>query len=92
MDINTNKIYSELRKTKQELLQRINGNKCSPLVKPYILGELKDIEDALDKLETGTFGTCEISGELLPPDLLEIVPTLKSIDDCKTIGYFFRKA
>ncbi len=92
MDININKIYSELRKTKQELLQRLNDDDSSPLVKPFILCELKDIEKALEKLEAGTFGTCEISGELLPQDLLAMVPTLKSLDDCKTIEYFFRKA
>ena len=32
------------------------------LVKPYIEGELKDIEAALQKLEKGTFGICEVSG------------------------------
>jgi hypothetical protein len=92
LDININKIYSELRKTKQELLQRLDDNNSSPLVKPYILCELKDIENAIEKLETGTFGTCEISGELLPQDLLAMIPTLKSLDDCKTISYFFRRA
>lgn len=92
MDINKNKIYSELRKTKQELIQQLNNNDGSPLVKPFILSELKDIENAIDKLETGTFGTCEVSGELLPHDLLAIIPTLKSLDDCKTISYFFRNA
>ena len=50
------------------------------LLKPYIEGELKDIETALQKLEKGTFGTCEISGELIPEDLLTMVPTFKSIE------------
>ncbi|MBB6443765.1 hypothetical protein [Bacillus benzoevorans] len=91
MDMNTNEIYSELRKTKQELLQRLEDHNGSPLVKPYILGELKDIESALNKLEKGTFGTCEISGEILPQDLLALIPILKSVEDCQTIRYFFRK-
>lgn len=90
MEINTNKIYSELRQTKHELLERLEN--CSALVKPYIISELKDIDNALKKLETGSFGTCEISGELLPQDLLAMVPTLKSIDDCKMISYFIRKS
>ena len=61
------------------------------LVKPYIEGELDDIETALKKLESGTYGTCEISGELIPEHLLSMVPTLKSIEDCKMMSYFFRK-
>jgi RNA polymerase-binding transcription factor DksA len=91
MDQNIYEIYSELRKTKEELIQRLENKKCSPLVKPYIEGELKDIETALQKLEAGTFGTCEISGELIPEELLTVIPTLKSIDDCKTVSYFIRK-
>lgn len=92
MDQNTYEIYSELRKTKKELVHRLQNEKCSPLVKPYIEGELKDIEVALQKLETGTFGTCEISGELIPEDLLTVIPTLRSMDDCKTVSYFIRQA
>jgi hypothetical protein len=92
MNMNTNEIYSELRNTKQELLQRLEEHNCSPLVKPYIVGELEDIDKALDKLEAGTFGTCEISGELLPQDLLAMIPTLRSVKDCQTFRYFFRKA
>ena len=91
MDRNINEIYSELRKTKQELIQRLENENCSLLVKPYIEGELDDIETALKKLESGTFGTCEISGEIMPEHLLSMVPTLKSIEDCKMMSYFFRK-
>jgi hypothetical protein len=91
MDPNINEIYSELRKTKKELNQRLQNEKCSPLVKPFIEGELQDIELALKKMKNGTFGTCELSGELMPKDLLLMVPTLKSINDCKMMSYFFRK-
>ena len=92
MDQQQNEIYSELRKTKHELIEKLEEGKCSPNIKPYIEGELKDIESALKKLEKGTFGTCEVSGELIPEDLLTIVPTLKSIDDCKTLQYLIRKS
>ncbi|WP_394232591.1 TraR/DksA family transcriptional regulator [Niallia oryzisoli] len=87
MDPNTNEIYSDLRKTKDELLQRMNSSSCSSLVKPYIEEDLKDVETAMKKIEKGTFGTCEISGELMPMELLKIIPTLKSMDDCKTVSY-----
>jgi hypothetical protein len=93
MDQQLNEIYSELRKTKQELIKNLEGGgRSSSIIKSYIEGELKDIEAALQKLEKGTFGTCEVSGELIPEDLLTIVPTLKSIDDCKTLQYFIRKS
>ena len=93
MDQQLNEIYSELRKTKQELIKNLEGGgRSSSIIKSYIEGELKDIEAALQKLEKGTFGTCEVSGELIPEDLLTIVPTLKSIDDCKTLQYLIRKS
>lgn len=91
MDPTINEIYSELRKTKEELIQRLENENCSQLVRPYIESELDDIETALEKLEFGTYGRCEISGEIMPEHLLSIVPTLKSIDDCKMMSYFFRK-
>ncbi|WP_071395407.1 TraR/DksA family transcriptional regulator [Bacillus tuaregi] len=91
MDLTTNHIYSDLRKTKEELVQRLDKECCSPLAKPYIEAELKDIETALKKIETGTFGTCEVSGELMPLELLQIIPTLKSIEDCKTVNYVISK-
>jgi RNA polymerase-binding transcription factor DksA len=90
MDRNINEIYSELRKTKEELIQRLENENCSLLARPYIEGELDDIETALKKLESGTYGTCEISGEIMPERLLSMVPTLKSIEDCKMMSYFFR--
>lgn len=87
MSMHQNEIYSELRKTREELLLKLQSTNCSPLAKPFIEEELRDIETTLNKLEKGTFGTCEISGEIIPDHLLSIVPTLKSLDDCKTIDY-----
>lgn len=92
MDPQQIEIYSELRQTKQELLDKLQEGNGSPLIKPLIEAELTDIDAALQKLETGTYGTCEISGDLIPNDLLAIVPTLKSIEDCKTIHYVIHKS
>jgi RNA polymerase-binding transcription factor DksA len=36
--------------------------------------ELGQIERALERLETGTFGTCEICGEKIDAERLRVVP------------------
>ena len=92
MDLNANPLYSELRSTKKELMEKLESGNCSSLVKPFIEEELKDVEKALQKFETGTFGTCEMSGELLPEKILSIVPTLTSLEDCKTLQFFIGRS
>lgn len=82
------KLYRELRKTRTELMFQLSKKDSSPLVRPYIEEELRDINIAIDKMENGTFGRCEISGELLPYELLEMIPTLKTKSDCKLIDHF----
>lgn len=37
--------------------------------------ELEAIEDALKAIEEGTYGTCNVCGEKIPKERLEIVPT-----------------
>jgi RNA polymerase-binding transcription factor DksA len=92
MDLNANTIYSELRSTKKELMEKLESENYSLLAKPFIEEELKDVEKALRKFEAGTFGTCEMSGELLPEKILLIVPTLTSLDDCKTLEFFIGRS
>ncbi|MBN6887085.1 RNA polymerase-binding transcription factor DksA [Cytobacillus horneckiae] len=86
------KLISELRNTRHELLERLMDQKDHPFMNEVIMAELYDIEETIKKIENGGFGTCEISGEFLPEDLLEMVPTLKSMDDCLAIKSFYRKA
>lgn len=91
MDDNTEKLYSELRITRKELmasLERVGGN---PLIRDLIEEELKDVNDTLMKIRSEDFGVCEISGELLPNELLRTVPTLKSKDDVTIINSFYFK-
>jgi hypothetical protein len=85
------KLYLELRKSRTELMMQLSNSKGSPLVKPFIEEELRDINSAIEKLENGTYGKCEISGELLPYDLLEMVPTLKTVDDCGKLERYLCK-
>ncbi len=39
--------------------------------------QLDDVERALVKMDDGTYGTCEISGEPIPLSRLEAVPTAR---------------
>lgn len=92
MDANINDLYSELRNTRQELLERLMNGESNPLIKPILLEELSDVEKTIEKLEQGKFGMCELSGELLPNELLKEIPTLQSLEDYSRLGKFFRKA
>lgn len=38
----------------------------------------KDVEDAIEKLEEGTFGMCEAGGEPIPADRLEANPAART--------------
>lgn len=40
-------------------------------------GRLEDIARALDKLDDGTYGTCEVCGEAIPDERLEAVPAAR---------------
>lgn len=92
MDAKAEGLYTELRNTRQEILERLMEGNSSALIKPILLEELHDIEQTLSKIETGSFGKCEISGELLPSDLLHMIPTLKTMEDCSRLGKFYRKS
>jgi len=43
---------------------------------------LSDVEDALAKLDNGTFGTCESCGQPISPDRLEAKPAAKLCMEC----------
>ncbi len=40
--------------------------------------EYRDLKRALNKLDTGTFGTCEISGEVIEAERLQAKPTART--------------
>lgn len=85
-------LIEELRNTRQELLERLMQSNLHPFINEMILDELFDVEKAIEKYENGQFGTCEISGEFLPEDLLTLIPTLQTMDDCQSLKRFYRKA
>lgn len=45
-------------------------------------GELADVEHALQRLDQGTYGTCEACGKVIPDDRLEALPATRfCLDD-----------
>jgi hypothetical protein len=92
MDAKVEKLYSELRNTRQELLEKLMDESSSKLIRPFILEELFDVENTIDRIEKGVYGRCEVSGEILPDEILAEVPTIKSLADCNTLENYYRKS
>lgn len=46
--------------------------------------ELESVEEALDQLDSGTYGTCRSCGKEIPPERLEFRPNSVYCVDCKT--------
>ncbi|RSD28093.1 hypothetical protein [Mesobacillus subterraneus] len=91
MEGNLDYIYNELRETRTELLAYLNHGQKDERILQYILDELRDIETALNKMENGEYGKCEISGEYLPYELLQTIPTAKSVTELHQVEHFLRK-
>jgi DnaK suppressor protein len=45
--------------------------------------QLAEIERALEKLNDGTYGTCDSCGKPIPPDRLKAIPQTNLCLDCK---------
>jgi RNA polymerase-binding transcription factor DksA len=85
------KLYEELRDFERELDGKLKDNLVHQKIKKYVEAELKDIQSTLHKLECGEFGKCEMSGELIPYDLLYAVPTAKSLKDFNDMKSYLKK-
>lgn len=92
MDAKIARLYSELRNTKQELLEKLFDEQSSKLIRPFILDELFDVESTLERIEKGVYGKCEVSGEWLPNSILAEVPIMKTLDDCNQLENYYRKS
>ncbi|WP_018664058.1 hypothetical protein [Heyndrickxia acidiproducens] len=55
------------------------------LVQTLIREELEDIETALSKCRSGSFGECQATGAALPAEWLQEVPTLQTPGDWQKI-------
>jgi len=49
--------------------------------------QLREVETALDRIENGTYGRCEVCGLEIPEERLEAIPwTTMCIDDARKLG------
>lgn len=86
------KLFLELRLTKEEIENSLKGKQKQNWLAIILKAELEDVNAAIQKFEEGNFGQCEISGELLPESLLKMIPTIKSHRDSKYLDIYFKKS
>jgi RNA polymerase-binding transcription factor DksA len=55
-------------------------------VKNLLDGRLRAVEDALAKIDAGTYGTCEKCGGEIETKVLEAVPESRLCKNCKATG------
>jgi RNA polymerase-binding transcription factor DksA len=91
MDAMHEMLYEELRQSEQEVLHSLEKKNHDQQLTLIFEEELADIRSAIDKVKNGNFGLCEISGELIPDELLKLVPTLKSLNDFSNLEIYYRK-
>ncbi|MEH6905047.1 MULTISPECIES: hypothetical protein [Neobacillus] len=85
------KLFLELRQTKEEIEDSLKNKQSQGWLITILEEELSDIMTAINKLENGNYGLCEISGEFLSNDLLNMIPTLKSQKDSEYLESYFKK-
>ena len=50
-------------------------------------GQLRQVENALSRIESGEYGTCEVCGKEIPVERLEAMPSATlCIDDARRLG------
>ena len=86
------RLYLELRQSEQEIKESLRKRQERDWLKSILEDELADIVSTISKIEKGKYGHCEISGELIPDKILKTVPTLKSINDFRSLNSFYRKS
>jgi DnaK suppressor protein len=63
----------------QELLFQNEQSEKEKIVMNHIKEDLSDVERALNKINSGTFGICEETGAEIPIEKLRILPTARTI-------------
>jgi RNA polymerase-binding transcription factor DksA len=84
-------LYLELRQSEQEIKESLSSRQKKDWLSSILVAELQDITFTIRKMEKGNFGQSEISGELLPEEILKTIPTIKSMIDLRNMDLFLRK-
>jgi len=74
-----------LNPDKTDLANTSQNNNRETLLLDHTEQQLQDIEDALKRLEEGTYGKCTACGEVIQPARLEIIPTAALCIECQRI-------
>ncbi|MCM3149495.1 TraR/DksA family transcriptional regulator [Bacillus pumilus] len=88
-------IYTELLQMKEELqaklfeyasfrspAEHVSMNEVQTATLLYhIKEELQDVSLAIAKIEQGTFGICEATGDVIPLEQMSILPTARTAND-----------
>ena len=91
MNARQDELILELRKTKWEIEQALKDKEKDEWLAVILQEELSDVEKAMEKIRHGSFGQCEVSGELLPEDVLKVLPTTRTVKDAESLAHFYRK-
>ncbi|EKN66360.1 hypothetical protein BABA_16467 [Neobacillus bataviensis LMG 21833] len=86
------KLFLELRQTRDEIENSLKSKQRQNWLRIILEEELQDLNAAIQKFENGSYGQCEISGELIPEDLLKIIPTLRSLKDSEDVESYCKKS
>jgi RNA polymerase-binding transcription factor DksA len=85
------KMFLELRLTKTEIEHSLKDNSKQDWLTKILKEELADVDEAIRKMEAGKYGECEISGELIPEDLLMLIPTIRCKKDSDLLENYYKK-
>ncbi|MDA1475623.1 TraR/DksA family transcriptional regulator [Bacillus changyiensis] len=64
----------------QQDCQAMNSNQQTTLIY-HVKKELQDVLLALSKIQNGTYGICEETGQIMPISKLTVLPTARTVDD-----------
>ncbi len=79
-------IIEELESSLKELE---SADTSHPIVRKMIEDEIRDVRYALGRADMNSFATCEMSGELIPFELMKMNPTsstLQEMNDWRKYG------
>jgi RNA polymerase-binding transcription factor DksA len=65
-----------------DLADRSEGFEERSSMMATLEARLEDINDALSKIENGTYGICEICGKQIEEDRLEVNPAARTCKEC----------